>query len=191
MEIYVQHNHTEEMNSVTSISRPIKTLATCCASALLLTACAKSSNEIATTYVSPEQYRTLNCDQISSELVRVSSRVADLGGRLDEAASNDAAITGVGVILFWPALFALGGTGAQEAEYGRLKGEYEALNQLAVQKNCMGIQQAESAGAASSGELVESGPNSSNVAEAAEQCKAQGIAAGTEQFGKCVLNLSR
>ena len=172
-------------------TRPVKTIAVCCASALMLTACAKSSNEIATAYVSPEQYRTLNCTQISSELVRVSSRVADLGGRLDEAASNDAAITGIGMILFWPALFALGGTDAQESEYGRLKGEYEALNQLAIQKNCMGIQQAESAGAASSGNLIESGPNASNVAEATEQCKAQGIPAGTEQFGKCVLNLSR
>jgi len=191
MEIRVQVNNNEERGSATSISRSVKTLAICCTSALLLTACAKSSNEIATTYVSPEQYRTLDCNQISSELVRVSSRVADLGGRLDEAASNDAAITGVGMILFWPALFALGGTDAQEAEYGRLKGEYEALNQLSVQKNCMGTQQAESAGAASSGNIIESGPNSSNVAQATEQCKAQGIPVGTEQFGKCVLNLSR
>lgn len=192
MEIPLLNNNlTDKMKGATSIGRPVKTLATCCASVLILTACAKSSNEIATTYISPEQYRTLDCNQISAELVRVSSRVADLGGRLDEAASNDAAITGVGLILFWPALFALGGTDAQEAEYGRLKGEYEALNQLAVQKNCMGVPQAESAGAASSGKLIESGPNSSNVAEATETCKAQGIPVGTEQFGKCVLKLSR
>ena len=43
---------------------------------------------------------------------------------------------GVGMILFWPALFALGGTKEQEAEYGRLKGEYEAIQQAAIAKKC-------------------------------------------------------
>jgi hypothetical protein len=64
--------------------------------------------------------------------------VQQLGGRLDEAANNDKAIVGVGVLLFWPALFALGGTKQQEAEYGRLKGEAEALQQAAVGKKCAG-----------------------------------------------------
>ena len=34
------------------------------------------------------------------------------------------------------ALFALGGTKEQEAEYGRLKGEYEAIQQAAIAKKC-------------------------------------------------------
>lgn len=63
-------------------------------------------------------------------------RLTELGGRLDQAASNDKTITGVGVILFWPALFALGGTKQQEAEFSRLKGEYEALQKTAVDKKC-------------------------------------------------------
>ena len=42
---------------------------------------------------------------------------------------------GVGLLLFWPALFALeGGDGPEAAEYARLKGEYEALRQAAVMK---------------------------------------------------------
>ena len=49
-------------------------------------------------------------------------------------------ITGAGIILFWPALFFLGGTKEQEAEYARLKGEYEALDRVAVQKNCIAYQ---------------------------------------------------
>jgi hypothetical protein len=57
---------------------------------------------------------------------------------VDKAASNDKALTGVGVILFFPVLFALGGNQAQEAEYGRLKGEYEALQQTAILKKCTG-----------------------------------------------------
>ena len=61
------------------------------------------------------QYNTYDCDQITAENARLDSKVTQLGGRLDEAASNDKAITGVGIVLFWPALFALGGTKQQEA----------------------------------------------------------------------------
>lgn len=59
-----------------------------------------------------------------------------LGGRLDQAANNDAGIMAVGLLLFWPVLFALGGTKQQEAEYSRLKGEYDALEQQAILKKC-------------------------------------------------------
>jgi hypothetical protein len=61
-----------------------------------------------------------------------------LGGRLDQASSNDSAITTAGVILFWPALFFLGGTKAQEAQYAQLKGEYSALEKAAIEKKCIG-----------------------------------------------------
>ena len=46
-------------------------------------------------------------------------------------------ITGAVLILFWPALFFIGGTKEQEAEYARLKGEYEALDKVAIKKNCL------------------------------------------------------
>jgi hypothetical protein len=46
---------------------------------------------------------------------------------------------GVGLILFWPALFALGGTKAQEAEFGRLKGEHDAVQKTVVEKKCSGV----------------------------------------------------
>lgn len=115
---------------------------------LVATGCATSSADIATAYVSPLQYQSYDCDQIIAETRRLEQRVQELGGRLDEAASNDKAITGVGLILFWPALFALGGTKQQEAEYARLKGEYEALQQAAVQKKCARQSSAGSAPAA-------------------------------------------
>ena len=101
-----------------------------------LVGCATASKDIATNYVSPIQFQSYDCDQLQSETVRIQSRVSQLGGRLDEAASNDKAIVGVGMILFWPALFALGGTKQQEAEYARLKGEYEAMQQSSVHKRC-------------------------------------------------------
>lgn len=104
--------------------------------AMLLPSCATSSKDIATSYVSPIQYQQYDCQQLTSELQRISGRVNQLGGRLDEAANNDKMIMGAGLIIFWPALFALGGTKAQEQEYARLKGEYEAVNQAAIQKKC-------------------------------------------------------
>jgi hypothetical protein len=98
--------------------------------------CATAGKDIATAYVSPIQYSNYDCDQLRQELARVQGRVGQLSGRLDEAASNDKAITGVGIILFWPALFALGGTKQQEAELSRLKGEYEALEISSTNKKC-------------------------------------------------------
>ena len=68
---------------------------------------------------------------------RVSRKVAELRGTLDKDASNDAAQMGIGLILFWPALFFLeGGDGVQAAQYSQLKGEFEALEQVAIQKSC-------------------------------------------------------
>ena len=62
--------------------------------------------------------------------------VGKLAGRLDEAASNDKALVGVGMLLFWPALFTLGGTKEQEAEYSRLKGEHDAILETINLKKC-------------------------------------------------------
>jgi hypothetical protein len=98
--------------------------------------CATSSKDISATYVSPLAYQAYDCDQLGAESQRIQVRVQQLSGRLDEASSNDKAITTVGVILFWPILFALGGTKQQEAEYARLKGEYDALQQQAIAKKC-------------------------------------------------------
>ena len=104
-----------------------------------LAGCATSSRDITTNYISPMQFQSYDCDQLASEAQRIQTRVNQLSGRLDEAASNDKAIMGVGLILFWPALFALGGTKQQEADYARLKGEYEAIQQSAVVKKCPGM----------------------------------------------------
>ena len=73
--------------------------------ALALGACAKSADEIPATYVSPLAYRDYSCDQLGAELSRVNARAAEVAGLQDEAASDDETIMGVGLVLFWPALF--------------------------------------------------------------------------------------
>ena len=117
---------------------------------VILGGCATASKDITAAYVSPLQYQSHDCEQLSAEVQRIQARINQVGGRLDQAASNDKTITGVGIILFWPALFALGGTKQQEADYARLKGEYDAIQQAAITKKCSAlIQPAPAASAAS------------------------------------------
>jgi len=122
-----------------------------------LAGCATASKDISANYVSPMQYQSYDCEQLAGETQRIQGRVNQLGGRLDEASSNDKVIMGVGLILFWPALFALGGTKQQEAEYARLKGEYDAVQQAAIVKKCPGaVTPAQTASAPSTEKTVES-----------------------------------
>lgn len=104
--------------------------------AIATSGCASSSKNIAASYTSPVQFQNYDCAQLGAEASRIQGRVTQLGGRLDKAAENDALLTAAGLVIFWPALFALGGTKEQEAEYARLKGEYDAVGQAAVAKNC-------------------------------------------------------
>lgn len=115
-----------------------KAVTTVLAISLALSGCATASKDIAAAYTSPMQYQNHDCEQLGAEAQRVNARVNQLAGRLDEAAANDKAIAGVGAILFWPALFALGGTKNQEAEFARLKGDHDAIQQVAVMKKCSG-----------------------------------------------------
>lgn len=103
---------------------------------LAISGCAKSSSEISSQYISPLQYRDYSCKQIEMEMQMLSRRVSDLGGQVDKTASNDSIQMGVGLVLFWPTLFFLDGDTPQANEYARLKGEFDALEKAAIQKEC-------------------------------------------------------
>jgi len=106
-------------------------------SLIILSACASSPDDLMASYVSPLQYQKYDCGQIEEEAGNVERRVSELYGTLDKKAGNDNAQMGVGLVLFWPALFFLeGGDGPEAAEYKRLKGEYDALEKASVQKKC-------------------------------------------------------
>lgn len=103
----------------------------------LLQGCATGSQGIAARSVSPLQYQGFNCEQIAMEMARVSNRANDMARQVDADANADAWQLGVGLVLFWPALFFLeGGDGPQAHEYATLKGEYEALAQAGTMKSC-------------------------------------------------------
>lgn len=113
---------------------------------VLLSACATASKDLAPIYTSPLAYQSYDCAQLAAESQRIHTRVVQLSGRLDTAAANDKAIAG-GALLFWPALFALGGTRQQETDYSRLRGEFDAVQQSAIVRKCPGMVAAATASA--------------------------------------------
>lgn len=110
----------------------VAALAAC---AVAMSGCATSPDKVSAQYVSPLQYGNLSCDQIREEMVRVSAHVREVAGVQQRKHNNDAVAMGVGLVLFWPALFFMVG-GDKKEELGRLKGEYDALDQAAIQKDC-------------------------------------------------------
>lgn len=102
----------------------------------LMTACAASPNSISAAYVSPLQYQHYTCDQIRTELARIGVRVSEVTGQQQRQANNDALAMGVGLVLFWPALFFLAGGSDKREELSRLKGEYDALIIAGNEKDC-------------------------------------------------------
>ena len=106
------------------------------ATTMILSACADKSAEIAPAYVSPNYFAPMNCTQLRGEAEAVSSRAQAAMAAQDRKASNDAAATAVGAILFWPALFMIKGDGASAAEVARLKGEMQAIQAVNNSRNC-------------------------------------------------------
>jgi hypothetical protein len=102
---------------------------------LAIAGCATSSKDITEVYVSPLQYNTFDCSQLSAEEQRLRIRMSQLGARLDKAADNDKILAGSSVLLFYP-IFFVGGNKEQEAEFARLKGEYSAVEQAAIGRSC-------------------------------------------------------
>src|SRR5689334_2973750 len=90
-----------------------------------LAGCATSPKDIAPAYVSPILYQNLSCDQLAQEAARVSHAAAVATGQQEQQAGKDAAMMTVGMILFWPSLFMIGGDKGNAAEVARLKGEMQ------------------------------------------------------------------
>jgi hypothetical protein len=106
-----------------------------CVTLGFLSGCATAPENISASYVSPAQYSNYDCDQIQQELQRVESRVREVSRQQSKKAKDDQLTMGVGLVLFWPALFFLSNND-QKAELSSLKGTYEGLAQAATLKKC-------------------------------------------------------
>ena len=91
---------------------------------------------MAAAYVSPLAYEQFNCRQLAEEAGRVSQRAGELSGVQDRKRTGDIVATTAAIIVFWPAAFLVSGDDAQTAELARLKGEFEAIQRVSVQRGC-------------------------------------------------------
>ena len=103
---------------------------------LLLSSCASHPNEIKTEYVSPFKYEDYGCDKIGSELARISKSIIELYRSLEAEAVADERQLAAGMIFLLPLLWLEGGDGVDAAEYSHLKGEFTALKDVALEKQC-------------------------------------------------------
>lgn len=104
---------------------------------LLSSGCASKPDNLVAAHVSPLKYSQYSCEQVLQEMEYTSQRTIELYNSLNKKADTDSAQMAVGMLLFWPALFFLeGGDGPEASEYSRLKGEYEALRKISIQKKC-------------------------------------------------------
>ena len=108
------------------------------ASTLFLAGCADKSANIQASYVSPLAYNSYDCEALEQEYARLVRKSKSINKKQDGIASNDSVATGVGLVLFWPALFFIDNDDHRE-EVALLKGEVNAVEQASIQKKCLSI----------------------------------------------------
>jgi hypothetical protein len=104
--------------------------------AALLTGCATSPSSVAPTYVSPVVYQNFSCQQLADEAQRVSSRAAQAAGVQREKAARDTVAMTAAIVVFWPALFLVGGDQGNAAELANLRGQMQAIEEASRAKGC-------------------------------------------------------
>ncbi len=100
-----------------------------------LTACASQPEAIVATPTPTSTYSGLSCNALRAEQNRIVQNVNTLTGAQKKQADNDAVAMGVGMILFWPALFFLKGD-ANAPQLAAAKGQYDAIQSVSLQKGC-------------------------------------------------------
>ena len=107
------------------------------ATALILIGCASNPDKVTAIYISPLKYEPYDCSQLLSEQGNINNRLDAVYYSMKKERKKDNWATGVGIVLFWPALFALAGNNhVQEVELAQMKGELEAVQDAQVKKGC-------------------------------------------------------
>jgi uncharacterized lipoprotein YajG len=104
--------------------------------AALLSGCATSPQSIEASYVSPVPYQRMSCSELKAEAQRVSSAAAVATGRQSQQFGTDAAMMTVSMLVFWPAIFFVGGDKGNAVELSNLKGQMDAIEAVNAEKNC-------------------------------------------------------
>jgi len=103
---------------------------------ILSTGCASYSYEIQPKNVSTSLFQNLNCDQLVQELDKNYTEQASFCKKVDDIAGSDRAITWFGVLIMPIVLVAIHGDKEESLHLSMLKGNSQALLQVASDKNC-------------------------------------------------------
>lgn len=104
--------------------------------AVVAAGCATRAVDIKPLPSSPAEFLTWDCARIDDERDLVQHRAADVAWAVDERVGNNIVALGMGLTVFWPAMFAMRPDGLEAAELARLKGRFEALDAAARDKAC-------------------------------------------------------
>ncbi len=102
----------------------------------LLMGCASRSGSIPAAPMSPDEFVTWSCIRIDDDSERVQKRASDVAYAVDQRVGQNILALGVGLTVFWPALFALRPDGLEAEELAQLKGRFEALGLASARKAC-------------------------------------------------------
>ena len=116
--------------------KTVKIVASALVAIMTLPGCATRPVDITPQYVSAARYDDRTCKQLLREQDEVDSALGITSTKLDSKATQDAVVTGIGAVLFWPVLFALGGNQGMEQQVAQLKGEQIALKKKMRELNC-------------------------------------------------------
>jgi len=100
--------------------------------AFLGVGCTQKADWIEPAYVPPTKYEKLSCKQLKEEIIKVNNTLAIVSARQDANAAKYATAQLMNMIGF----FVVDYGGDEEDTVARIKGEYEALKDVSVKKNC-------------------------------------------------------
>ena len=103
--------------------------------AATMAGCAASPESITPAYVSPNAFASQSCGQLNASAAQLNARLATATGQQAKQASNDAVMTAVALLVFWPSVFFIGGND-QEPAISQMLGEVEAIRAASVLKGC-------------------------------------------------------
>ena len=111
------------------------------AAAAVLAGCSSKSEDVQASHVSTVGYKRFTCVELIEERETLKAKIVDIAADQDAKAGSDAAAMAVGGLLFWPALLFLAAGDDKEGELGRLKGEFDAVTEVATKKKCISPEQ--------------------------------------------------
>lgn len=102
--------------------------------ALLIAACAaRSSNPVQLAQPSDER---MTCEALSAEITRNTVEAARLAGADQAIVGQNVAAGMVGTLIFWPALFAMDLSNAEQIELRALQDRNQRLEEIQNRRSC-------------------------------------------------------